>query len=104
MGREKQEELTVIVPDENQCPLEIQQSLKRYVEHGIPPGSFLEAVLCNDLMQAFGRADHLNIEALPHICAYVYNKIPSSSHGSPEQYGLWLERVAKERLSKDDPE
>ena len=32
-------------------------AIKRYVEDGIPPGGFLEAVICNDLQNAVGLAD-----------------------------------------------
>ena len=34
--------------------------LRRYLAHGIEPGSFLSAVLRNDLIDACGRADDTN--------------------------------------------
>ena len=57
-------------------------SLTRYVEHGIPPGSFLCAVLENNLVRSVGRADRENLAALPEIVKYVYNEIPSNAWGN----------------------
>ena len=31
-----------------------------YIERGIATGSFLQAVLCNDLKMSFANADHIN--------------------------------------------
>ena len=78
-------------------PQSTMDSLRRYVEQGIPTGGFLEAVLSNDLMEACGRADQFNQEALFHICAYVYNEMPHNSHGSREKVRKWLEAKQAER-------
>lgn len=88
----------VMYPDADQCPEQIKQSLALYVERGLRPGSFLEAVLCNNLMEAVGCADHINLAALPHICAYIYNEIPATCHGSPECYRDWLEHAHKNNI------
>lgn len=69
---------------------DIIASLNRYVTQGIPTGGFLQAVLENDLMMSFGRADEDNREALFHICAYVYNEMPYTCHGSPAVVAKWL--------------
>lgn len=70
-------------------------SLARYVNNGIPTGSFLEAVLSNDLFGAVAKADMWNKQALPRICELVYNYLPGSCHGSPEAYKSWLENFRK---------
>ncbi len=75
----------------------IKKSLDRYVEHGIPPGGFLEAVLCNNLMEAMGRADIENHDTIFEICQYVYNEMPGNCHGSPEIVAAWYERKSAER-------
>lgn len=72
-------------------------SLDLYVTEGIPTGGFLEAVLCNNLMESFGRADMGNRLALFEICSYVYNELPSGCHGSPEKVQAWLEMKHQER-------
>lgn len=72
-------------------PRSTLDSLQRYVEQGIPTGDFLRAVLSNDLMEALGRADEFNRAAIFEICQYIYNEMPHSSHGSPEQVTAWLQ-------------
>ncbi len=71
-------------------------ALERYLNHGIMPGSFMTAVLENNLMEACGRADHENIRNLPNIVGYIYNHIPSSSWGSKEKVNEFLKRFGKE--------
>ena len=66
-------------------------SLTRYVEHGIPPGSFLCAVLENNLVRAVGRADRENLAALPDIVKYIYNELPSTCWGSPARVNEYIE-------------
>ena len=63
----------------------IKDSLSRYVEQGIKPGSFLTAVLENDLMEAMGRADAINRYNLYDICTYIYNELPGRMWGNPEK-------------------
>ena len=46
-------------------PKTLIDSLERYVEHHIKPGSFLRAVLENNLVEAVSRADFINIRILP---------------------------------------
>lgn len=76
-------------------------AIDRYVKDGIPTGSFLEAVLCNDLMESFGRADMGNREALFKICDYIYNETPSGCHGSPEQVQEWLKLKREQRKTRE---
>jgi len=52
-------------------------------------GSFLTAVLSNNLTQACGRADDSNLRALPDIVRYCYNELPSDCWGSPEKVEAW---------------
>lgn len=75
-------------------------AIDRYVTDGIPTGIFCEAVLENKLMEAFGRADMGNREALFHICEYVYNETPAACHGSPEKVRAWLRMKQEERQAK----
>src|ERR1017187_2246956 len=69
----------------------VRESLARYVQQGIPTGGFLRAVLSNDLMNAFGRADDQNAATLFHICAYIYNELPSACHGSEKVVDAWMQ-------------
>ena len=74
-----------------------KQTIDDYVNHGIPPGGFVMAVLENNLMESFGRADIENRRDLFEICEYVYNEIPAPCHGSPEAVSKWLRSHAEVR-------
>jgi hypothetical protein len=63
----------------------------RYLNDHIRPGSFLSAVLGNDLREAMGCADDENTASLQAIVAYLYNEAPFGSWGSPENFTAWLE-------------
>lgn len=76
-------------------PIHTLDALKRYVEHGIPPGGFLIAVLSNDLKRAFSRADDINIANMYAIVKYIYNNIPSKAWGSPERVSEWINSFKK---------
>lgn len=58
------------------------ESLDRYRLHKIPTGSFLRAVLENDLTEALSRADAESLENLKEIHMYIYNRLPSDIWGS----------------------
>lgn len=60
-------------------------------------GSFLESVLSNQLTQAFQCADDENLEALPHIVAWVYDTMPSTMCGSPQAYATHLTSMRVKR-------
>lgn len=72
------------------CPVDTAGAIERYVAHHIEPGSFLRAVLSNDMRAAFMRADDLNMIAMPSIVSYLYNRTPSNCQGSPERVEAWL--------------
>ena len=67
-------------------------ALKMYVEEGVPTGSFLEALLSNQLMQTFSRADMWNSILIKDIVNVVYNYVPEDAHGSPENYRQWVKQ------------
>ena len=74
-------------------------SLKLYVEQGIPPGSFLCAVLENNLFSAVGRADKANLEALPEIVKYIYNEVPSIAGGHAKAVSEYIESFRTKECS-----
>ena len=65
-------------------------SLNRYAEDRIETGSFLRAVLENDLASSIGRADHESLGLLPDLVSYVYNNLPSDCWGSAAKVEIWL--------------
>ncbi len=71
-------------------------ALERYLNHGIMPGSFLTAVLENDLKEAFGRADIDNEANMKNIVGYMYNNFPSNAWGSKEKVRQYLTQLKGE--------
>ena len=73
-----------------QIPLCIYEGLVRYVEDHCPTGSCLQAILENDLKEAFARADEDVGDAMWAIVAYLYNEVPSCCYGSKQKVAEWL--------------
>lgn len=70
-------------------------NLQRWISHGIQPGHFLTAVLCNDLRTAVARADAENVLVLPEIVQWLNNHAPTNCWGSPAAVNHW--RLSKRR-------
>ena len=73
-------------------PSHMHHAIEAWVLFGLKPGSFLTAVLSNDLMEAFGRADHMNAAAMQAWVRLLYNNVPSACKGSPEVVSEWHEQ------------
>ncbi len=82
-------------PDSNLIELRFKESIDRYVENGMEPGGFITAVLENDLVGAFGRADTAAMTNLKHIICYCYNEIPSICWGSREKVANWYNKFTQ---------
>ena len=85
---------------EDRVPAHTLAALERYVERKYMPGGFLTSVLCNDLFGAVCRADLENLPALPAICEFVYNRMPSESWGSQEKMWKYVEDTFYKSLDK----
>lgn len=79
-------------PSEPFLPEHMRDGMKLYLENGIEPGSFLSVVLNNNLKEAVGRADHINLQYLTNIVSYCYNCVPSAAWGRPNSVESWIER------------
>ena len=79
-----------IQSQEYTIPDHMMDAINRYVQNHIEPGGFLTAVICNDLVEAVGRADDLNMTLLPAYVNYFYNEAPGACWGSPERMERWL--------------
>lgn len=73
------------------------ERLAGYRDHGYPVGDFLQAVIANDLVDAFARGDEYNLASLRHLIAWMYNEFPGPLWGSREKYAAHVERKRKER-------
>lgn len=61
-----------------------------YVIHGRAVGGFLQAVLENNLVEAFGRADGANIRSMYLYAMMLHNDLPSDCWGSKEIRQAWM--------------
>lgn len=84
-------------------PEQVRQALIRYRDHHIPTGGFLYAVLCNNLKEAIGRADEMNINFIPAIVSWCYNNLPNGSWGTPDAVEYWLNHASAASTSSGAP-
>lgn len=75
----------------SRLPRHMQAGAKLYVEHGLAPGSFLCAVLSNNLTQAYARADDVNTAFMRDWALWLYNDCPRDAWGSPDAVTEWIE-------------
>lgn len=73
-------------------PANLLTSLEMYYDYKLCPGSFLKAVLCNDLKGAIAHGDEDSVIALASIVKLLYNHIRADCWGSKENYEKWLTR------------
>lgn len=76
--------------DYSSLPLHMQDGARAYVEHGQPPGDFLAAVLANDLVEAYSRADSENTLAMRRWAGWLYEEAPRGCWGSTEKVKAWI--------------
>lgn len=77
-------------------PAHLRGGMQRYLEEGMLPGQFLQAVLKNDLAGTFSRADHESQAALVDIVAWLHMECPGTAWGNEEKMLAW----AKERAGE----
>lgn len=80
--------------NEYRVPNLVPGTLARYLIHHIRPGSFIAAVLRNDLFEAIGRADRWSLLSLGGITGLIYNHLPIAV--TREGYDKWIENSDQE--------
>jgi len=70
-------------------PERMMSGIHNYVDHGVIPGDFLQAVICNNLKEAFRRVDDENFENMAAFVGYFYNEVPANCWGSREIMETW---------------
>lgn len=78
--------------DYAQLPERLRGGAKRWIEQGIQPGSFLTAVICNNLREVFGQADDGNRAGLFQIVFWFYNEAPGLCWGNVARAQKWAAR------------
>lgn len=64
-----------------------------YLTKGLPPGSFLTAVLENNLVDAVSQADHANFFHIAQWVSFLMFSVPPISWGSPEKVSAWMQAM-----------
>jgi hypothetical protein len=77
-----------------------------YFEKGRPPGSFLAAVLANDLVGAVGQADDINKYRLADYVQWLYWEAPGRpcGWGSYEAVREWVQAAQAMREGEENVE
>ena len=78
-------------------PEHMREGVRLYLEFGIEPGSFLRAVLENNLVEAVGRADTINRECMFDWANFLYNEMPGNSWGNREKVAAWIVKRRNEK-------
>lgn len=86
---DKHPSYTMGAADWSLIPPQMIGGIRRYVEHGTPPGHFLSAVFCNDLVEAFMCADDWNTKVMKNYVAFIYNYCPTQCWGSKTAFDAW---------------
>lgn len=76
--------------DYSGLPDALRYGAQQYIEAHHPPGDFLQAVICNNLTEALGRADDGNRARLFEIVQWWHNEAPAACWGSPERMRDWV--------------
>lgn len=93
-----------MIDKDTECPVGVPEGIfggiKHYVLYGLHPGSCLEAILSNKLLQSFETADEHTQTYMFEILKYIYNETPMGCWGSEVKYYAWLAKDwASERES-----
>jgi hypothetical protein len=81
-----------LAADWSRIPNHCRDGLKAFIEQGRPTGSFLYAVLSNDLELAVGHADDVNKFRLADYINFLRSCAPTNCWGSPEKVDAWNKR------------
>ena len=79
------------------------EGMRNYMEHGIPAGSFMMALLENDFCKICQYADDANRVALFQWARWLWNEAPMASYGSPAKVEKWMaaRRAERNAAAKD---
>ena len=79
--------------NEDAIPESTLETLQAWIKTGRPMGDFCDAVVSNNLQEAFARADEHNIRAMFHTVCWMYNNAPRGSWGSPKCLKEWPKKL-----------
>lgn len=71
-------------------PEHMRDGARRYVEHHIRPGGFLQAMLADNLPRALACADEENAASVGRWQRWLVEECPPEAWGSVEKMESWL--------------
>ena len=77
--------------DYSGIPEHMRREVRGYINKGYTPGSFLYAVLCNNLVASAAQADDINRHLLFEWATFMHNEVPSVSWGSSEKVDKYIQ-------------
>jgi hypothetical protein len=81
-------------------PFHLRDGLRRYVEHGIPPGDFLKALISNRLWETLTRADDtLGRDEITAIFRWLYQCAPPECFGTFDKMQAWVDAGGMQRVA-----
>lgn len=66
---------------DGRLPSHMEYGTRMWIEEGVIPGDFLQAVIEHDLFESVNYADDENIKALRGWVLFFYNETPTGCHG-----------------------
>lgn len=81
-------------------PEHMREVARRYVEDGIEPGSFLSAVLGNNLTLSFILADERNRKRMADFVTWLLHRCPRGAWGDAEKVKHWQRRGGMNGISR----
>jgi hypothetical protein len=79
-------------------PEHMREPVLDYIDKGYPVGSFLTALLSNDLRRTFECADDINGARVRDFVRFLYCHAPANCWGSPERVEAWQAQGGLERV------
>lgn len=73
-------------------PAYMKDGVVNFVFDGLEPGSFLYAVLCNDLKHSVINADQNNKGLIVEWALLMYNGVPVECQGNTERVAAWINK------------
>ena len=70
----------------------MEPGLKIYLETGQLPGDFLQALLSNNLIDVFARADTTNYKLIQDWCWWIHGEFPDNAWGDKATMMSWSEQ------------
>jgi len=76
-------------PNYDLLPEHMREGTRGYIENGWPPGVFLRAVLRNDLVGAYEKADFINTSYIREWAFFLATEAPRACWGSEVRLRYW---------------